>query len=213
MNLVTYYCSIQYFHIMGLSMYTKMYSCIYILGRRNWFHMGSLPWTGWIDCELTLKCPNVTPHHLQYSPATSRPAAHWEVIPGSGRLLGHVLAYPRACLQEGMTSVKCVNQNVIHTYIFLQAARNRPCPRSDVRCWMEVGLFYLSEHRSTCSKFYRDTHLWKCVLVMLRARVKFFTFTDRKIDTSLLLNLRVFDLFSGVHSTCSGTFMLFLRLL
>jgi len=77
---------------------------------------------------------------------------------------------------------------------------------------MQVGLFYLSEYCRTCSKFYRDTHLWKCVLVMLRAGVKFFTFADRKIDTSLLLNLRVFDLFSGIHSTCSGTCMLFLRL-
>jgi len=39
-----------------------------------------------------------------------------EVIPGSGRLLGHVLAYPRSCLLEGMTSVKCENQNVIYFF-------------------------------------------------------------------------------------------------
>lgn len=136
----------------------KIYSCIYISGWESWFSLASLPWIGWRDTELTLKCPNVTPHHLCHSPAASRPAACREVIAWSWRLLKHVLASPRACRQVGISSSERVNQNVDHTYVFLQAVRKRPSHRSEDRCWMQVSLFYLPKHRKKCTAFYKPTH-------------------------------------------------------
>ncbi len=145
---MVYYCR-QYFDIMNL--YTWKYIAAFIFqAGESWFSMNRM--------KLTLKCPNVTPLHLWHSPAASRPAACRDVIAWSWRLLERVLASPRACRRVGISSSEHVNKNVDHTYVFLQGARKRPCRRSEVRCWMQVSLFYLSKHRRKCTTFYKLTH-------------------------------------------------------
>lgn len=165
----------------------KIYSCIYISGRDSWFSLASLPWIGWRDIELTLKCPNVTPHHLQHSPVASWPAACREVIAWSWRLLEHVLASPRACRQVGISSSERVNQNVDHTYVFLQAVRKRrpTGQRTDAGC-KSACFTYINTARSVPHFTNPHIHLvsvcvCKCVLVMLRTGVKIDTFIDRKM--------------------------------